>query len=168
MLALITSVSRPPLKVTTFERLLATFSPHRPQRGLARFDERDVQSMVVEFGLRFGERVVRFLDEVRHVVHEHLHLIGYRVGEQHARPHHRQEECKVDGQDRHAARDARTLDQRDHRIEDQRDHARDYEHQQNFAGGSRDLPQQQQRERQHDQLDPAGDDDADRLGWRAT
>ena len=56
---------------------------------------------------------------------------------------------------RRAAREARAPQQRHERVEQQRDQPGDDEQQQHRAGGARDRPRAEQRERQHDELDPA-------------
>ncbi len=79
-----------------------------------------------------------------------------RVGQQKADPGQCQEECKVHGEHRQAAREARALEEGDSRVEDQRDESRHDEDHKHFPRRARERPQREQRQRQRHQLHPPG------------
>ena len=97
------------------------------------------------------------VDDVRHLVAERRHLIGDRVGEQYADAGHGQQQDQVDGGHGRPAREVRPPQQCHERVEQERDQPGDDEHQQHRPGGARERPGAEQRERQHDELDPARD-----------
>ena len=66
--------------------------------------------------------------------------------------------AEVDEQDRQPAREPPRSSTLHERVEDQRDHAGDDQDQQHRAGGARQRPEPEQRERQQHELDPARDD----------
>ena len=112
--------------------LLATFSWKVCSAVLPWLDELHVDAVFVQFGLKGRDLLVRFVDDVRQVVRERAHLIGDRVGDQHADPGERQEESEVHGQHRQPAGKAPALEKGDGRVEDQRDEPRDDEDQQHL------------------------------------
>ena len=83
---------------------------------------------------------------------------GDRVREQHADAADGQQQEQVHRGDRGAAREARAPQQRHERVQQQRDQPGDDEQQQHRAGRARQRPGAEQRERQHDELDPARHD----------
>ncbi len=84
------------------------FVLERLQRGLALFDEVHVEAVAGRVCLQVRDRLVGFVDDVRQVVRERPHLIGDRVGEQHADPGERQEESEVHGEHRQTAGEPRS------------------------------------------------------------
>ncbi len=104
---------------------------------------------------------------MRQVVDEGLHLVGDRVGDEEADPDDDHEEPDEHRQHGEATREVPALEEGDDRIEDQRDQPCDDEKHQNRAGRVRQRPDREQRDRQHGELDPAGDYGARRLLVRA-
>ncbi len=110
--------------------------------------------------LDVGEPVVGVVDDRRDVAAELRGLVGHRVGEREADRRGDGEQADVDGRHREAAGEAQPpLQARDERVEDQRQHRGHDEQQQHGAGRAGQRPEGQHRQREHDELDPARDDD---------
>jgi len=133
---------------------------HRIEYRGVTIEEMDVDAVVVEPLLEVGERGVGVVDEVRHVVAERRHLVGDRVGQDHAGQHERPDQAEHDDHDRQPARDVRLPQDRDERVQQQRHERADDEEQQDGPGGPQHRPQEEDGQREHDQLDPPGDDHA--------
>jgi hypothetical protein len=126
-----------------------------------------VDALVVEPCLEVREVLVGRVDDARHVVLELLGLVGHGVRGQVAGEAQEPEEADIDGRDRQPAVAQRALEERHERVEHQRDDGRRDEDQQHGAGGTRDDPDRQDADREHDQLHPARHDDRLRSdGWR--
>ncbi len=133
----------------------------RLQRRLSLLCQLHVNAEPVQVALQGEDRAVGFVDEVGQAVRERPHLIGDRVGEQHADPGQRQEESEVHREHRQTPGKPRALEKGDSRVEDQRDDRRHDEDQQHFARRFRQRPDRQHRQREQHQLDPARNDDVE-------
>jgi hypothetical protein len=139
------------------------------QGGLALLGDLDVDALAVEVALQVVEVRVGRVHDPGDVVAEGRELVGGRRGQHRAGPAEHREERQDHQRDGHGARHPAALHDRHERVEDQRDHARDDEQPEDLAGGARQDPQREHGQRQHDELDPARDDDGRghrRLGRR--
>ncbi len=115
--------------------------------------------MIVQPGLDVRQFLVRLVHEARHVLGEVRDLGRDRIRQQDTDPDEDREPGQVDEEDRQPAVQPAALEDLDQRVEDQRDHACDDQDQQHGAGGPRERPQAEQRDRQEDELDPPRHDD---------
>ena len=96
-------------------------------------------------------------DDAGHVVLEVRDLRGDGAGQEHADARDDAKPGEVDDEDGQAAGE-HALEQADDRGEDERDHGRDHEDDEDRAGRAGQRPETEQGEREHHELDPAGDD----------
>ena len=114
---------------------------------------------VVEPALEARQVAVRLVDEMRDVALEMADLGADRLRQQHPDSADDRESRQVHEQDREPAREPDPVQQPDDRIQDQRDRAGREQDQQHGAGRPRQRPQSEDGEREHDELDPARNDD---------